>query len=696
MESLELTRNIGIMAHIDAGKTTTTERILYYTGKNYKIGEVHDGAATMDYMEQEQERGITITSAATTVFWKKDDNTYKINIIDTPGHVDFTVEVERSLRVLDGAVALFCAVGGVEPQSETVWRQANKYAVPRISYVNKMDRMGADYFDVIKQISTKLGANPIPLQIPIGAEDTFRGIVDLVENKAYEWDEESNGAIVREIPIPEDLIDTVNEYRLKLIEGVAEEREDLLEKYIEDENSITTSDIISAIREATISLKITPVLCGSSFRNKGVQRLLDAVAMYLPSPLDKPAIVGTNPKNDKEEERKPNADEPFAGLIFKITTDPFVGKLAFFRVYSGTLKAGSYVWNATSGRKERVSRIFEMHANKQTAIEEITAGNIGVLIGMKDMVTGTTICDEQHPIVLESIQFPEPVISIAVEPKTQDDIDKLANSLQKLAEEDPTFRVNTSEETGQTIISGMGELHLDILLDRIRREFHVACNSGNPIVSYREALKDTVTHHEIYKKQTGGKGQFAELEFEISPADEGTKGLQFVNEVKGGNLTKEFVQAAQRGFEKAMSNGPLLGYPVLNARIVLKDGSYHSVDSDEMSFEICANKAFKAAAKKTSPTLLEPIIKAEIITPDEYLGNVTGDLNRRRAVVENISAKVGLQHIKVKVPLAEMFGYITNLRSLTSGRGNMSMEFSNYAEPPANILKDLLSKWKLF
>lgn len=696
MESLELTRNIGIMAHIDAGKTTTTERILYYTGKNYKIGEVHDGAATMDYMEQEQERGITITSAATTVFWKKDDNTYKINIIDTPGHVDFTVEVERSLRVLDGAVALFCAVGGVEPQSETVWRQANKYAVPRISYVNKMDRMGADYFDVIKQISTKLGANPIPLQIPIGAEDTFRGIVDLVENKAYEWDEESNGAIVREIPIPEDLIDTVNEYRLKLIEGVAEEREDLLEKYIEDENSITTSDIISAIREATISLKITPVLCGSSFRNKGVQRLLDAVAMYLPSPLDKPAIKGTNPKTDKEEERKPSVEAPFAGLIFKIATDPFVGKLAFFRVYSGALKAGSYVWNATSGRKERVSRIFEMHANKQTAIEEITAGNIGVLIGMKDMVTGTTICDEQHPIVLESIQFPEPVISIAVEPKTQDDIDKLANSLQKLAEEDPTFRVNTSEETGQTIISGMGELHLDILLDRIRREFHVACNSGNPIVSYREALKDTVTHHEIYKKQTGGKGQFAELEFEISPADEGTKGLQFVNEVKGGNLTKEFVQAAQRGFEKAMSNGPLLGYPVLNAKIVLKDGSYHSVDSDEMSFEICANKAFKAAAKKTSPTLLEPIMKAEIITPDEYLGNVTGDLNRRRAVVENISAKVGLQHIKVKVPLAEMFGYITNLRSLTSGRGNMSMEFSNYAEPPANILKDLLSKWKLF
>ena len=696
MESLELTRNIGIMAHIDAGKTTTTERILYYTGKNYKIGEVHDGAATMDYMEQEQERGITITSAATTVFWKKDDNTYKINIIDTPGHVDFTVEVERSLRVLDGAVALFCAVGGVEPQSETVWRQANKYAVPRISYVNKMDRMGADYFDVIKQISTKLGANPIPLQIPIGAEDTFRGIVDLVENKAYEWDEESNGAIVREIPIPEDLIDTVNEYRLKLIEGVAEEREDLLEKYIEDENSITTNDIISAIREATISLKITPVLCGSSFRNKGVQRLLDAVAMYLPSPLDKPAIKGTNPKTDKEEERKPSVEAPFAGLIFKIATDPFVGKLAFFRVYSGALKAGSYVWNATSGRKERVSRIFEMHANKQTAIEEITAGNIGVLIGMKDMVTGTTICDEQHPIVLESIQFPEPVISIAVEPKTQDDIDKLANSLQKLAEEDPTFRVNTSEETGQTIISGMGELHLDILLDRIRREFHVACNSGNPIVSYREALKDTVTHHEIYKKQTGGKGQFAELEFEISPADEGTKGLQFVNEVKGGNLTKEFVQAAQRGFEKAMSNGPLLGYPVLNAKIVLKDGSYHSVDSDEMSFEICANKAFKAAAKKTSPTLLEPIMKAEIITPDEYLGNVTGDLNRRRAVVENISAKVGLQHIKVKVPLAEMFGYITNLRSLTSGRGNMSMEFSNYAEPPANILKDLLSKWKLF
>ena len=694
MEDIKLIRNIGIMAHIDAGKTTTTERILYYTGKNYKLGEVHDGAATMDFMEQEQERGITITSAATTVFWKRDEIPFKINIIDTPGHVDFTVEVERSLRVLDGAVALFCAVGGVEPQSETVWRQADKYGVPRISYVNKMDRMGANFFDVVEQISSKLGANPVPLQIPIGAEENFKGIVDLVTNKAYEWDEASNGTIIREIPIPHDIQNEVAEYRLKLIEGVAEEREDLLEKYLEDENLITVEDIISAIREATINLKITPVLCGSSFRNKGVQRLLDAVTLYLPSPLDKNAIVGKNPINNNEELRQPDEKTPFAGLIFKIATDPFVGKLAFFRVYSGVLKAGSYVLNASTGKKERVSRVFEMHANKQKPLEEIGAGNIGVLVGMKEMKTGNTICDEKHPIILESIEFPEPVISIAIEPKTQDDLDKLAISLQKLSEEDPTFKVSTSEETGQTIISGMGELHLEILLDRIRREFRVECNSGNPVVSYREALKSTVHHKEIYKKQTGGKGQFADIEFELSPADDGVKGLQFINEVKGGNIPKEFIPAIEKGFEKALLNGPLLGYPMISAKVRLIDGSYHTVDSDANAFEICANKAFKEAARKATPTLLEPIMKLEVVTPDEYLGSVTGDLNRKRAVVEEIIAKAGVQHVRVQVPLSEMFGYITNLRSLTSGRGTASMEFFSYAEPPAAKIEELVSKWK--
>ncbi len=694
MEDIKLIRNIGIMAHIDAGKTTTTERILYYTGKNYKLGEVHDGAATMDFMEQEQERGITITSAATTVFWKRDEIPFKINIIDTPGHVDFTVEVERSLRVLDAAVALFCAVGGVEPQSETVWRQADKYGVPRISYVNKMDRMGANFFDVVEQISSKLGANPVPLQIPIGAEENFKGIVDLVTNKAYEWDEASNGTIIREIPIPHDIQNEVAEYRLKLIEGVAEEREDLLEKYLEDENLITVEDIISAIREATINLKITPVLCGSSFRNKGVQRLLDAVTLYLPSPLDKNAIVGKNPINNNEELRQPDEKTPFAGLIFKIATDPFVGKLAFFRVYSGVLKAGSYVLNASTGKKERVSRVFEMHANKQKPLEEIGAGNIGVLVGMKEMKTGNTICDEKHPIILESIEFPEPVISIAIEPKTQDDLDKLAISLQKLSEEDPTFKVSTSEETGQTIISGMGELHLEILLDRIRREFRVECNSGNPVVSYREALKSTVHHKEIYKKQTGGKGQFADIEFELSPADDGVKGLQFINEVKGGNIPKEFIPAIEKGFEKALLNGPLLGYPMISAKVRLIDGSYHTVDSDANAFEICANKAFKEAARKATPTLLEPIMKLEVVTPDEYLGSVTGDLNRKRAVVEEIIAKAGVQHVRVQVPLSEMFGYITNLRSLTSGRGTASMEFFSYAEPPAAKIEELVSKWK--
>jgi elongation factor G len=683
------------MAHIDAGKTTTSERILYYTGKNYKLGEVHDGAATMDYMEQEQERGITITSAATTVFWTRDNQEYKINLIDTPGHVDFTVEVERSLRVLDGAVALFCAVGGVEPQSETVWRQADKYKVPRISYINKMDRMGADFFDVVNQIRNKLGANPVPLQIPIGSEDTFEGIVDLVFNKAYAWDENSQGQVFVEIPIPEDIQAQVDEYRLNLIEGVAEESEDLLEKFLDDPDLITPEEIIDAVRAATINIRITPVLCGSSFRNKGVQHLLDAITLFLPSPLDKDAIVGINPYNNKEEVRHPNETDPFSGLIFKIATDPFVGKIAFFRVYSGVLKAGSYVLNATTGKKERISRIFEMHANKQKPLEEITAGNIGVLVGMKEMRTGNTICDEKHPIILESIEFPEPVIQIAVEPKVQDDVDKLAIALQKLADEDPTFRVFTDEETGQTIISGMGELHLEILLDRLRREFKVETNAGNPIVSYREAITTTVHQREIHKKQSGGRGQFADIEFEMSPADEDVKGIQLINEIKGGNIPKEYIPAIEKGFNKSLTTGPLLGYPMMGVKIRLIDGSYHTVDSDANSFEICAQKGFKEAAKKAKPTLLEPIMKVEVVTPDDYLGAVTGDLNRRRAIVEEITSKQGLQHIRVKVPLAEMFGYITNLRSLTSGRGTVTMEFSHYAQPPAAIIEDLISKWKL-
>jgi elongation factor G len=683
------------MAHIDAGKTTTSERILYYTGKNYKLGEVHDGAATMDYMAQEQERGITITSAATTVFWTFGNKTYKINLIDTPGHVDFTVEVERSLRVLDGAVALFCAVGGVEPQSETVWRQADKYKVPRISYINKMDRMGADFFDVVSQIKTKLGANPVPLQIPIGSEDDFKGIVDLVYNKAYIWDDTTHGQVFTEIPIPVEVQPLVDEYRLKLIEGVAEESEDLLQKYLEDPNQITSDDILNAVRAATISIRITPVLCGSSFRNKGVQHLLDAVALYLPSPLDKEAVVGTNPVTGKEEIRHPDVAEPFTGLIFKIASDPFVGKIAFFRVYSGVLKAASYVLNTTTGKKERISRIFEMHANKQIPLEEMAAGNIGVLIGMKEMRTGNTICDDKHPIVLESIEFPDPVIQIAIEPKVQDDLDKLSIALQKLADEDPTFRASTDEETGQTVISGMGELHLDIILDRLRREFKLETNAGNPIVSYREAITKTVHHKEVHKKQSGGRGQFADIEFEISPLADDAKGLEFINEIRGGNIPKEFIPSIEKGFTKVLTTGPLLGYPMMGLKVRLLDGSFHVVDSDALSFEICAQKGLKAAAKAAKPTLLEPIMKLEVITPDEYVGAVTGDLNRRRAMVEEIATKQGVQHVRVKVPLAEMFGYITHLRSLTSGRGTATMEFSHYAQPPASIIEELVSKWRL-
>ena len=682
------------MAHIDAGKTTTTERILYYTGKNYKIGEVHDGTATMDYMEQEQERGITINSAATTVHWNYANSTYKINIIDTPGHVDFTVEVERSLRILDGAVAIFCAVGGVEPQSETVWKQADKYNVPRICYINKMDRAGADFFSVVAQIKNRLGANPVPLQIPIGEEDNFLGIVDLVTNKAFVWDEQTQGTVFVEIPIPEELQEEVDKHRLQLIEGVAEESDDLLMKYMESPQNITFEDMVTAIRKATIEMRITPVLCGSSFKNKGVQCLLDAVTLYLPSPEDKKAVEGLNPYTNNTEVRNPNEKEPFSALVFKIATDPFVGKIAYFRVYSGNLSAGTYVLNASTDKKERISRIFEMHANKQIPLDEITTGNIGVAVGFKNIRTGHTICDEKHPILLESMVFPEPVISMAIEPKTQEDIDKLTITLQKLTEEDPTLTVKTDEESGQTILSGMGELHLEIVLDRIKREFNVDCNHGNPVVSYREAIKQTVKHREIHKKQTGGKGQFADIEFEISPADESIKGLQFINEVKGGNIPKEFIPAIQKGFEKAMTTGPLLGYPLINLKVRVLDGSFHPVDSDANAFEICAYKGFKEAAKKAMPTILEPIMKLEVVVSPDYTGNVTGDLNRRRALIEEISTRQNNQLIDAKAPLAEMFGYITSLRTLTSGRGTATMEFSNYAEPPASIIEELKNKWK--
>ncbi len=694
MHSLSNIRNIGIMAHIDAGKTTTTERMLYYTGKNYKIGEVHDGAATMDYMEQEQERGITITSAATTVFWKCGGDQFKINIIDTPGHVDFTVEVERSLRILDGAVALFCAVGGVQPQSETVWKQADKYGVPRICYVNKMDRTGANFHSVLEQIREKLGAKPVPMQLPIGAEEGFVGVVDLVENKAYVWDDDTQGAVFEEVEIPEEMMDEVTQYRMALIEGVAEESEALLDKFMENPESITEDEIRSAVRQATISRKITPVFCGSSFKNKGVQPLLDAIAYYLPSPEDKPAIVGRSPETGREEVRHPNEDEPFSALVFKIATDPFVGKVFFFRVYSGELKAGETVLNTYSGKRERVSRIFEMHANKQLPLESITAGNIAVAVGLKKVPTGTTICDEKHPIVLESMEFPEPVISIAVEPKTQDDIDKLDEALLKLAEEDPTFKVKVDEDSGQTLISGMGELHLEILLDRLKREFGVECNSGSPVVSYREAITVPVHHREIHKKQTGGKGQFADIEFELSPADEGAKGLQFVNEVTGGNIPAAFIPAIEKGFVKAMTTGPLMGNSVISAKVRLTDGSFHPVDSDANAFEICASKGFRAAALKAAPTLLEPVMRVEVFTPDDYLGSVSGDLNRRRALIQGVDVAQGGQIIHAFAPLAEMFGYITSLRTLTSGRGTVSMEFDHYEELPASKIKELIDNRK--
>jgi elongation factor G len=682
------------MAHIDAGKTTTTERILYYTGINYKIGEVHDGTATMDWMVQEQERGITITAAATTVIWKYNNEEYRINIIDTPGHVDFTVEVERSLRVLDGAVAIFCAVGGVEPQSETVWHQADKYKVPRISYVNKMDRAGADFFSVLTQIKEKLGANPVPLQIPIGSEDEFQGVVDLVANKAYVWDLEDMGSHYHEIPVPEDLIEEVNQYRLQLIEGAAEESDELLEKFLLDPESISSEDIIRMVRKATLEMRITPVLCGASYQNIGVQPLLDALINYLPTPMDKPAVNGVNPFTGKEESRKPDTQDHLSALVFKIATDPFVGRIGFVKVYSGILKAGEQVLNTTSNKKERVSRLFQVHANKQNPVDQLEAGDIGAIVGLKQVRTGDTLCTETHPLILETIQFPEPVINMAIEPRTQDDVEKLIGSLQKLAEEDPTFSVQNDEETGQTIISGMGELHLEVLVDRLKREFKIECNTGNPQVSYKEAITSTYKHREIYKKQSGGRGKFADIEIEVSPADNGTKGLQFINETKGGVIPKEYIQAVEKGFASAMSNGVLAGFVMESLKVRLLDGSIHPVDSDAFAFEIAARLAFKNACRQANSVLLEPIMRLEVSCPDVYVGEISSDLNKRRANVDAIENKNSLQVVKAHVPLSEMFGYVTTLRSLSSGRATSSMEFDHYEPIPQVLADEVIMKVK--
>ncbi len=689
-----LTRNIGIMAHIDAGKTTTTERILYYTGRSHKIGEVHDGAATMDWMVQEQERGITITSAATTVFWHLNNEAYKINIIDTPGHVDFTVEVERSLRVLDGAIAIFCAVGGVEPQSETVWHQANKYNVPRICYVNKMDRVGADFFKVMDQIKERLHATPVALQLPIGAEDSFIGVVDLIANKAYAWEEEDNGSVFDEIDIPDDMKDMVKEYRTRLIEGAAEDDEALFEKYMESPDSITEEEIIGQIRKATLDLRICPVLCGSSFKNKAVQPLLDAIVNYLPSPLDIDQVKGVNPKTEKEEIRKADPKEPFCALAFKIATDPFVGRLCFFRVYSGTLKSGETVLNVSTGKRERIAKIVQMHANKQNPLEEISAGDIGAAVGFKLIRTGDTLTVENKPLILEDIKFPEPVVNIAIEPKVTADLDKLDQSLAKLVEEDPTLFVHTDENSGQTILSGMGELHLDIILDRLRREFGVEVNSGRPQVAYKEAFTQTIQHREVYKKQTGGKGKFADIAFTMGPADDGVQGLQFVDEVKGGAIPREFVQATEKGFKGALTNGILAGFPVENLKVTLTDGSFHAVDSDALSFETAARIAFKEAGLKAGAVLMEPIMRVEIHCPDEYIGDVTGDLNKKRSILREVIANIGFQVVKADVPLAEMFGYITTLRSLSSGRATFNMELSHYAQVPEALADVVIKKAK--
>ena len=695
---LTYTRNIGIMAHVDAGKTTTTERILYYTGISHKIGEVHDGAATMDWMEQEQERGITITSAATTCFWKYRDEEYKINIIDTPGHVDFTVEVERSLRVLDGAVALICAASGVEPQSETVWRQADKYRVPRMCFINKMDRAGADFFRCVEEVRERLGGNPVPLQIPIGAEDTFTGVVDLINNRGIVWNEEDMGMTWTEVPIPDDLLDTVAEWREKLVEAVAETNDELMEKFFEDPDSITEAEMLAAIREATINMTIQPVMCGSAFKNKGVQTMLDAVMSFLPSPLDIGAVHGHDV--DDEEvvvSREPQNSEPFSALAFKIATDPYVGRLCFFRCYSGKLDAGSYVLNPRTGKKERISRIFQMHSNKQNAIPAIEAGDIGAGVGFKDIRTGDTLCDEKKPLVLESMTFPEPVIGVAVEPKTQADVDKMGVALGKLAEEDPTFRVHTDEDSGQTVISGMGELHLEIIVDRMRREFKVECNQGAPQVAYKEAITTRIEHREIYKKQSGGRGKFADIQVVLEPIPEDSEvktGLVFVNDIKGGNIPREFIPSVEKGFKDAMINGPLAGYPLDSMKVTLFDGSFHAVDSDSLSFELCAKVGYRTAAKKAGPVLLEPIMKLEVVTPEENMGDIVGDLNRRRGQVQGMDSRSTGQVINAIVPLSEMFGYVTALRTMSSGRATSTMEFSHYDEVPKNIAEGIVTKVK--
>ena len=701
---LKFTRNIGIAAHIDAGKTTTTERVLFYTGVSHKIGEVHDGAATMDWMEQEQERGITITSAATTCTWQfpteqgkptADAKGYHFNIIDTPGHVDFTVEVNRSLRVLDGLVFLFSAVDGVEPQSETNWRLADNYKVPRMGFVNKMDRQGSNFLAVCQQVKDMLKSNAVPIVLPIGDEADFKGIVDLVKNRAIVWHEDNFGSTFDVVDIPEEMKDEVKEYRAALIEAVAEYDENLMEKFFEDEDSITEDEVHAALRAAVMDMSIIPMVCGSAFKNKGVQFLLDCVCRYLPSPLDKEAIVGTNPNTDKEEARKPDPKEPFSALAFKIATDPFVGRLAFFRAYSGTLDAGSYVLNNRSGNKERISRIYQMHSNKQNAIESISAGDIGAAVGFKDIKTGDTLSDEKHPIVLESMVFPDPVIGIAVEPKTKADVDKLGMALAKLAEEDPTFQVKTDEASGQTIISGMGELHLDIIVDRLKREFKVEVNQGQPQVEYKEALTASADHRETYKKQTGGRGKFADIVFTMEPAGEETKeGLEFVNVIKGGNIPKEYIPSVEKGFKEAMKNGPLAGFEMDSMKITLKDGSFHPVDSDSLSFELAAKLGYKEAARKAKAVLMEPIMKLEVLTPEENMGDIVGDLNRRRGQVNNMSDRSGSKVIKAEVPLSEMFGYVTSLRTLSSGRATSTMEFSHYAETPSNIAEEVIKAAK--
>ncbi len=689
---LTYTRNIGIAAHIDAGKTTTTERILYYGGVSHKIGEVHDGAATMDWMEQEQERGITITSAATTLTWPYRGNNYHVNIIDTPGHVDFTVEVNRSLRVLDGLVFLFSAVDGVEPQSETNWRLANNYNVPRIGFVNKMDRQGADFLAVCRQVKEMLGSHALPLQLNIGAEDDFKGVVDLINFRGITWNEEDQGMTFQEIEIPEDIIDEARELRGQLLEAVAEFDDTLMEKYFEDEDSLTEREILDALREATIAGKVVPMMCGSAFKNKGVQAMLDMVMEILPAPTDVEAIDGTNPDTDEPASRKPSADEPFAALAFKIATDPFVGRLCFTRAYSGILPAGSYVLNTRTGKKERISRIFQMHANKQNQIDQLHCGDIAALVGFKDIKTGDTLCDEKAPIVLESMDFPEPVIGIAIEPKTQADVDKLGTAIAKLTEEDPTLTVHTDEDSGQTVLSGMGELHLDIILDRLKREFKVECNQGAPQVNYKEAITGSIEHREVYKKQSGGRGKFADIQIKIEPADEDKEGLVFENLIKGGNVPKEFIPSVEKGFKEAMKNGVLAGFTVDRLKVTLFDGSFHAVDSDQLSFELAAKMAYRNALPKCSPVLLEPMMKLEVVTPEENMGDIVGDLNRRRGMVEGMDDRAGSKVVKAKVPLSEMFGYVTALRTISSGRATSSMEFSHYAECPKNIAEEVIAK----